>query len=660
MPSSSDEVVIGGPHGDPSPFATANPPGGIVQPGWEKGLRHGYAQDGDFIFDEVGGQTLHFALPVPLDCKHIVVLYAYSDAQDGGISGRLLGALMKLEDGELIDTVRDVRLDIADTTSSSWGNFDACVLNFSEGVGHIALMHVGEFSDAENGDIRATVLKVDINGTEPVLQKLAQTPALMYSSYRGVYDTIRLTDSKFVCTYEWDEANLQAFNHKGVIGANFSIEVAVQVFELVNGQLTYGPKLIMDGRNAAPSICMVDESRIIIASLEDRRTVWRDRSHVAGTNSLYISGLIVRTADVDGLTLTENTSNAAVQADANIQTPYSSCHPSVKMLNEDTAVVVYSQSAQHVPTVHYRNNTTLEYSPGPAYSELTRWTTDGDLHIVSATGYPEECPETPAALRFSIGADGSVTKTHKPHILDASPSRWKPTDWWETGAGSGSVIYYPYTQGYETEVVDNYMVAAWHSADMGEAGANYNLNPYNRHHDTVFVATTIVLDDASPSGLVSNGIRHLGYKSFVADELNWMRIRNLPGTELFVGIPDPDAEPYVDGNIEGGVIPPGYPEDFWKSVSPSFGGMWDYYTYGRKNSFAQDYWDIENMADYEPKFGTYAYDAKLVAYEDGNHPRWNAYRTGTLRVTPYRIPPPRIVGSGEIRGIERKVLRYDR
>lgn len=689
--SATETVVIGGPYGDYSPFATENPPGGVIQPGWKRGWRHGYKQNQatgylgcDFITHPDYWDLAH-AVTVSIDHEHCLALYYFMD-------GVLKAALLKRVDDALYDVARDFEFAIIDDSFGNYPNMVATLLSFDGEIATVAVGYLagGNEQSPEGYAKRVAVLRVYLNGSRGVFELVAKSePYDWENGGSEFYKMVRLSDTRFAVaednqTYfrETDENYVYdgAFWVDGSIDDMYALHVGVRAFEVVDDSITVGPSIWCAQDYSNLSIATVNENRVVIAGPDDFRIELKDKAGelaaAHGQEGRYWPGLFIRTCDIaDDLTITENI-ESGVCVDANAVPPSGWEFTGLEMITDDTGVVLYHRGAQLAPSGWWRSAAATPYwEEGTPFSRLstafsggedgrTNWDY-GNQNTALIDGYAA----VPAAQVFRLDVDGgvSIPNGYLPHVLDASPTSYVPRDWWEGNdimAGGGVAQYYDLFNGYSTVKVDDYVMVAWWTLDCARGA---------RMLDGFWLATVLRLDEASPSGLTQHGYRHLGYMGSDSVFRNMMNFCHFPGTNWFCAVADPASYPVVDGPYSSvdGNTPPGtedFPLRVWNEEEAndygfytpanwaSHSGLYVDYDGVSMGSLSQDYWDETNVRDRLDKYGITP-EGWFGEWNEDDKRTWES--STILRAELYEItPPPK---TGEPGGHEMRIHRatYD-
>jgi hypothetical protein len=474
----------------------------------------------------------------------------------------------------------------------------------------------------------------------------AEEGANYWPSYEmNVYQIIRLNDRKFVALMPGSiEEDVSYFTYLGnITTTGWAQTIAAVVFELddLGDTMQYGSQLKLGifGNNTWALGDAVNEARIVVVNTE-QRPEFRDASQIPGTTRYWV-GLHVRTVDIDGLTATENLETGMHRVDL-YNRGFSYLKRRVAMFNDTDGVLLYDRHADLQPARGWRAVTLGGY---PSSGE--NYVTNGALNDVDAyefigldnvystgtAGYTSslatyEPVATPAALRFVVGEDGSVSSTYKPHILDASPGRFEDRDWAE---GLKPVTYNTVPQtniaGYGATKKNGHIFTNW------SVGVQYVPEaPYLWAIPTKFIwmGTWLVLDDDEDSGLAKTGYRHLGR---YGESMNWqgqheMDLKFFPGTDFVTGCPSTyEMERRVlDGPGLSPEYYPGYPQhldtihdSFWDNRTPTqpYQGASTYGYYPLQSSSGS--WTYTGVAPnyyvYTPPAFSYPW-AKMLAYDE--------------------------------------------
>lgn len=603
------EYLITGPLGDPSVFATENYPGGVVEPGWPKGLRHGYAQidDTGFLVHEsrevdeggAGGPTeFKAAAIVPLDCVYSVIAGQWEDYPYDAIKV----AILKRVDDTLVDVVRDFSIDGVGAESYTSVTLDACLLSFEDDVGYVAIAYYSAsayLASPEGFSLRVTIIKVDLTGQDAALSVVASTDGFGYTSGTdGVHRIIRLSDTRCVIAYlAPEDPSMSVFSYDGSeYTSPYFPQIGVRVLEFnpTSKTISPGPVKKVGFRVAGANLCRVDDSRFVLVTMDENRTVIKDRAKIPGSNSFYRAGLHVRTCDVGSdLAITENLSNSSINAE--LRAGFNGGKATPFML-DDRLVVAFPVWAAFTPQLLYHESTDT-FSPGIQSSILENSNGDGK-HVTTSfawsgvSSYDEPVPVNVGMKLFDLTEDGGVTPVEGPtHILDASGTAFKNAAYYsgEMESNFSTIQMAVWMDPVHAEVANGtYALVSW-----GAAGSS-GLGIMDRELRGVYVATVVHLDDSSPTGLHASGFRHLGQEAFIGDGYgiqDVLRPRNLPGTDYFIGCASTNAAMFVDGVIEGGAELEGYPENF--AQEDDFG----YYHWGVNGAVLYDEWDEYNRVD---------------------------------------------------------------
>lgn len=332
----------------------------------------------------------------------------------------------------------------------------------------------------------------------------------------------------------------------------------------------------------------IGDNRLVIQSVE-QRPEFRAQSKIAGTLSLHWQGLHVRTVDIEGLVATENKHNGLYRTDLfNPMYGYTKSRP--VMLTVQDGVMLWERVADLQPAKWWRpvskgaqpidqygtyDTSDIEsYDLGDMRTIFDSYSTSGNLND-SGGGYGwAYTASTPAAMRFLVGADGSVTSTWRPHILDASPTRSLDKDWSDGKKSShNGTLPRTFVSGFGASKVNGHVFVTFNS------GTYYNnTSPYEWAvpHDFMWKGTFLVLDDEdSPSGLAPSGYRHLGTDE---EAMDWsgqheMDLKFFPGTEYVVGCPAYWG--YHEPIIDGPGLSPEYYRGFPNPDAQVFSTFWD-------------------------------------------------------------------------------------
>lgn len=606
------EYLITGPLGDPSPFATTNFPGGVVEPGWPRGLRHGYVQ-----IEEEGFLTHHSSYydslteiragtVVPIDCTYSVAIGKWEDYPQDVIKAALL---KRVDDSTLVDVVRDYVIDPTGVESEAHPTLDACLMSFEDDIAHIAVAYYSwgaYMAHPQNWSLRIAVLKVDLTGDGPAFSVSAYSDGLMYVyGTDGIHRLIALSPTRLAMAYLHDvtdpsqlfirgdgsEATAPDFHRIAVTAFDFNPEL---------GQLTAGQPKMVGERWAGANLCRVSDSRFVLVTMDETRAELKDRLKIPGTNSFYRGGLHVRTCDVaEDLTITENVHNSSINADP--RAGFNAGKAAPFMLN-DRLVVAFPVSANFTPQyVLSRNPATgvWEASPGIKTSVLETFNTDGKF--VTSTFpwtatqlYTESFGINVGMKLFTLTDSGGVEAASGPtHILDAAAVAWKNQDYFTGQSSDGVLDKSRWIDPIHADVVNGeYAFVSWLMPYTGEGIIELS---------RVYRGTTVYIDDTSPTGLRASGYRHLGVEGFIGDGYgiqDLCRPRHLPGTNYMISWIPVNSLLFVDGNIEGGVTMEGYPENFYQE--DDFG----YYHVTNNATILWDDWDMENQVDLR-QYGEY-------------------------------------------------------